>query len=201
MNSCLHILHLKKRKDRLENLLKELESQSITNYTIIEGFVDLAAVFRGINLSHKSIVRLAKENGLKSVTIAEDDICFIGGECAWQYYLDNMPEDYDLYLGMIYEGKIGEDNRILPDPYSFSGMTLYTVNERFYNTFLGVKELDHIDKTLGQLAGHFKFYVCPEFMCKQMNGYSDQKKKDCKYDHYLKGRKLFGVNNPNQEVH
>lgn len=191
MSHSLNILHLPKRVDRMENLVNELAEQEITDYTIIEGFIDLAAVFRGINNSHKSIVRLAQQQGLKSVTIAEDDICFFG-KGAWQFYLDNMPEDYDLYMGMIYEGKIGEDNRIMPDPYSFSGMTLYTVNERFYNTFLGVKELDHIDKTLGQLCGQYKFYVCPEFMCKQMNGYSDQKKRDCEYDHYLKGRKLFG---------
>lgn len=193
MTQMLNILHLPKRVDRMENLVKELSEQGITDYTIIEGFVDLVAVFRGINLSHKTIVRLAQEQGLKSVTIAEDDIVFLG-KGAWQYYLDNMPEDFDLYLGMIYEGKIGEDNRVMPDPYTFSGLTLYTVHERFYDKFLSIKDMDHIDKLLGQLAGEYKFYVCPEFMCKQMNGYSDQKKRDCEYDHYLKGRKLYGVN-------
>lgn len=187
----LNILHLSKRTDRLENLLKELAEQEITDYTIIEGFIDLAAVFRGINNSHKSIVRLAQQQGLKSVTIAEDDICFFG-KGAWQYYLDNMPEDYDLYLGMIYQGKIGEDNRILPDPLSFSGFTLYTVHERFYEKFLSVKEMDHIDRVIGEMASNYKFYVCPQFVCEQMDGYSDQKKRDCEYKHYLKGRKLFG---------
>lgn len=191
MNTRLYILHLEKREDRKVNLLRELEIQRINDYIIMPGFVDHAAVFRGINLAHKSIVRLAKENGLKSVTIAEDDICFLG-KGAWQYYLDNMPEDFDMYLGMVYEGKIGEDNRLLTDPFTFSGLTLYTVHERFYEKFLSVKQMDHIDKSLGALAGEYKFYVCDKFVCKQLNGYSDQKKKDCKYDHYLKGRKLFG---------
>lgn len=191
MSQNLNILHLPKRTDRMENLIKELAEQEITDYTIIEGFIDLVAVFRGINLSHKSIVRLAQRQRLKSVTIAEDDICFLG-KGAWQYYLDNIPEDFDLYLGMIYEGKIGEYNRLLPDPYTFSGMTLYTIHERFYNVFLGIKDMDHIDKTLGALAGEYKFYVTDKFVCKQMDGYSDQKKRDCTYDHLLKGRKLFG---------
>jgi len=193
MNQRIFILHLKKREDRLSNLEKELKEQGIDKYLIWPGIIDLVAVFRGINLAHKSIVHFAKNKGLKKVTIAEDDICFLG-KGAWQYYLDNMPEDFDLYMGMVYEGKIGDDNRLLPDPFTFSGMTLYTVSDRFYDKFLSVKDMDHIDKTLGALAGEYKFYVCPEFVCKQLDGYSDQKKQDCKYEHLLKGRKLFGVN-------
>ena len=195
MNSHLTILHLPKRTDRLANLMQQLDEQEIDNYTIIEGQVDLAAVFRGINNSHKSIVRLARQQKMENVIIAEDDICFLG-KGAWKYFLEQLElnKDADIFLSMIYEGVIDENNRIVKNVKSFSALTLYSINAKFYDTFLGLKDMAHIDKELGTLADKFDFRVCSPFVCKQIDGFSDQKKQDCKYDKYLKGRKLFGVN-------
>lgn len=192
MNQHIHVLHLNHRQDRMDNLMKQFKEQNIIDYTIVEGFRDLAAVFRGISISHNSIVALAAQQGLESVTIAEDDICFTAPG-AWQYYLENIPKSYDIFLGGIYEGKINEENRIMPDPFSFSGLTLYTVHSRFYNEFLNMNIMAHKDKQLGSFAGKFKYIVCNPFVAIQMDGYSDQKKQYCKYEHLLKGRKLFGV--------
>lgn len=202
MNTHLSILHLSKRVDRMENLMKELEQQNITDYTIVEGIIDLAAVFRGINNSHKAIIRLAKDQCMSNCIIAEDDISFLG-KGAWKYFLEQLEinQDADIFLSMIYEGKIDENNRIVKDPYSWSSMTLYSVNSKFYDTFLSINDFSHIDKEIGSMADKYDFRVCNPFICKQMDGYSDQRKQHCTYDHLLVGRKLFGVNNSNPEVH
>lgn len=195
MNTHLHILHLEKRQDRLLNLMKEFSEQGITDYSIMEGIIDLAAVFRGINHAHKLVVRLAREQKMENVIIGEDDLKFTAPG-AWNYFLEQLElnKDADIFLSMIYEGKINEQNRVVKDGLSFSGLTLYSVQAKFYDSFLGMKELSHLDKELGSFADKYDFRVCYPFTTKQMDGYSDQKKKDCKYDHYLKGRKLFGVN-------
>jgi hypothetical protein len=196
MNQHLHVLHLEKRKDRLEHLMKELEAQEIKEFTILEGIIDLAAIFRGISNGHKSVVRLAKRHKMPNVIIGEDDLKFTAPG-AWKYFLEQLElnKETDIFLSMIYEGIVDENNRVVKNPFSFSGLTLYSVNAKFYDVFLNLNPMAHIDKELGQMADQYDFRVCNPFTTIQIDGYSDQKKKECKYDHLLKGRKLFGVNN------
>ena len=47
------------------------------------------------------IVQWAKDNGLKEVCIAEDDLGFTCDD-AWRYYLENKPEKFDVYIGGSY---------------------------------------------------------------------------------------------------
>lgn len=193
MNHHLHILHLEKRTDRLENLNKQLEEQEITDYSIVLGEVDLAAVFRGINNSHKKIIRMAKQKGLPNCIIAEDDIEFTSAN-SWKYFLEQLKinKDADLFLSMIYEGSIDENNRIVKGGKSFSGMTLYSVNSKFYDAFLGMKSMAHIDKEIAMFADKYDYRVCNPFVAVQSSGWSDQKKRFCKYDHLLVGRNMYG---------
>ena len=70
-------------------------------------------------------------------------------------------------------------------------MTLYIVNERFYDTFLGLNEWNNLDR---ELAFKGRYVVCNPFVVTQHGGYSDNKKYAREsYDEYLQGRKLFGV--------
>jgi len=50
----LHIIHLKKRKDRAQLLNKELIEQDITNFKIWEGILDEEHPKRGIAKAHKT---------------------------------------------------------------------------------------------------------------------------------------------------
>lgn len=173
--------------------MESFHKQSIKEgfeYVVWEGKIDRVATFRAISYAHKVIVMDAKVKGLKRVCIAEDDCVFFDG--GWKYFLDNMPEKYSLYLSMIYEGKI-ENNKIVKDPYSFAGMTCYVVDNSFYDVFLNIDSLAHIDKKLGSLADQYDYYVCNPMVAKQASGWSDNKKKYCEYDHLLKGRNLYGV--------
>lgn len=183
MNPTLNIIHLPHRIDRWELLQRELVSQEITNYKIWEGVVHPQATFAGISSAHKRIVREAKTMGLPYVLIGEDDLRFTAPG-AFRYFLDHVPEDYDLYLASIYIGTIKEDNTVR----DFSGLTLYLVNERFYDVFLGVKIMNHLDR---ELAGRGRFVVVDQFCAVQYTTYSDNSKGLINNQPLLNGRRLF----------
>lgn len=184
----LNILNLKYRTDRFDNCKKESLEQG---FKIVRwnGIRIPQLPFKGVSMGHKSIVRFAKNEKLKQIIIAEDDIYFTA-KGAWQYYLDNTPEDYDIYFGCVYNSEINENGRIL---FGLAGLTLYTVHERFYDVFLGLTEMDNLDRRIGTLCYKYKYMVCPEFVCHQRDGFSDHKQKDATYGHLIKGIKMFGV--------
>jgi hypothetical protein len=104
---------------------------------------------------------------------------------AWQYFLDHKPADFDLYLGGVFHGNIKEDGSV----DDFVGLTLYIVNERFYDTFLLLNEMNNIDR---ELAHKGRYIVCDKMVCSQWGGWSGNKLQFVEdYDHYLEGRTLF----------
>ncbi len=178
----LNIIHLSKRKDRFSILQKELETQGISDFKIWEGVTDENAI-KGISLAHKQIVQYAKDLKLPSILIAEDDIKFtdLG---AFDFFLKNMPGDFDLYLGGITWGHIRKDNSIT----DFSGPILYLIHERFYDIFLSIHEDYHIDRALKNRG---RFIVCNPMVAIQHDGFSDNSKRIMHYDIYLKGKKIY----------
>lgn len=143
----------------------------------------MPSTMRAISRSHKQIVRWAKEQGLKSIAIAEDDIYFTSLR-GWKYFLDNEPDDYDIYIGGHYSGVHFPDNTV----HGFTGLTLYKIADRFYDTFLNVSEFRNIDAAITGLG---KFTICNPEVAKQRNGYSFHRKKVVNDDHYLTNRKFL----------
>lgn len=143
-------------------------------------------IYTAINRAHKQIIQYAKDNSLSEVCVMEDD-CVLTAPGAWEYFLKNKPDDYDLYLGGIYQAQIEED-RILN---GFSGMTLYFVHNKFYDTFLSMAEDYHIDRNLGNIAFQQNYKVCHPFICKQIGGYSDNLRKETSYESFYEGRDFF----------
>lgn len=187
MAEILHLLNLPHRTDRLEVFKKEASQQAIIDFKVWEAVFIRAIPIYGILQSHKMIVAYAKQEKLPRITIAEDDIKFFGPG-AWQYYLNHIPLDYDLYLGGIFGGNVQEDRTV----EDFSGMTLYTVHERFYDTFLALSKIDNIDR---QLARKGKYVVCDPIVVSQWGGYSDNKLGTvADYDHLIRdlGLKMWG---------
>lgn len=170
------------RSERLPHLLNELITQGISDNELWEG-IFLPSVKKSINLAHKQIVEYAKLADWDEVAIAEDDIRFTHTN-SWNYFLSNKPEDFDIYLGMIYLGEIDENNIV----ENFTGLTLYIVSKRFYDTFLSVPEDEHLDRALGGLG---KFVVCYPFVAKQYNGFSSNTGKVENYDKLLENRKFY----------
>jgi hypothetical protein len=136
--------------------------------------VVLDAPVNGIAHAHKQIVAFAKSTSMKSILIAEDDISFTGQD-AFNYFVQNIPPAFDLYLG----GVMWRDNEQTQPLHDFSGLTLYIINEQFYDVFLNLPVTIHIDRAL---AGRGNFHLCCPMVAFQHNGYSDNKLRYCNYD-------------------
>jgi len=148
--------------------------------------------FEGISRAHKQIVKWAKNNKLPCVCIAEDDF-YITAKGGWEYFIQNIPSNYDLYLSSVYFGHIEEDGTCK----DFCGFTLYMVHERFYETFLSTPNFGNIDRSMAKHKGVYK--VCVPFIALQRDGmFSDNKQVVTNYKRHLKGRKIFGKS-PDQE--
>lgn len=187
-HNIINVINLESRPERLEGFLKEAYFQGF-GVKVWQGEVVPYNAKMGICRSHKRIVQYAKDNELKWTCIAEDDCRFFGdSRGAWKYFVDNMPNDYDLFLGMVYVADV-VDNRITS---VFSGMTIYFVNSRFYDFFLSIPDDVHIDRHLGLTANIHKYMVSDQYIAEQDGSKSDNTKTTCNYRPFLKGRKIFG---------
>jgi hypothetical protein len=99
-----NIIHNSARDERLPRLLRELAVQGIDNYKLWDA-IFLIPKCAGISRAHKQIIQYAKDVGLSQVLVFEDDIKF-EAPGAFDYFLDNKPESFDIYLGGIYRGEI-----------------------------------------------------------------------------------------------
>ena len=169
----------------MPRLMAELEAQGITDYEFWPGVFKYDSVKQNVNAAHRQIVEYAQLAEWPEVAIAEDDVKFFG-EGAWQFFLDNKPDDYDLYLSSVYVGDLKVDDTV----EHFCGFGLYIVNQRFYDKFLAVDKHEHIDRAM---KGKGKFVVCNPFVAEQYDGHSSNTGKDEKYRNLLSGRNLFGI--------
>jgi len=184
----LNIIHLYATSfsdARRKNFIKQGMEQEIKDFRIWPGVLDLSMPFRGISRAHKQIVSHAKNNKLPRVCVMEDDVAFFA-KGAFEYFIKNIPDDYDIYLGSISSGEPDKDNVVK----WFRGMSLYIVHERFYDTFLSVKETANIDSALSD-KGVYK--VCPALVCYQMDGYSYNKKAVKQYSKLTNKYKIYGA--------
>ncbi len=177
----VNVLHLADRVDRYEHFTAQMNEQGI-DYIIHPGIRNIKP-FVGINAAHKNIIRKAKENKEPMCCVSEDDIYF-SDPLSFKYFTDNMPNDFDLYLGCLYHGEIRPDNTVR----DFSSLTLYIVHEKFYDKFLSASSTTHLDRALRGLG---KFVVCNPFVCKQIDGYSDNAKKVTNYNEQYLGKRKF----------
>lgn len=129
-------------------------------------------VVRSISLSHKQIIAFAKEHHLPEVCIMEEDVMFPSPD-GWQYFLENKPANFDLYLGGAYNLNEAAYKRIREQSgpveiHNFAGLHCYIINESYYDKFLSIPEDKHIDDQ----PGMGRFYVCAPFAALQHPGWS-----------------------------
>jgi hypothetical protein len=160
----VNVIYDNRHNDDLDRLADEFKRQGIHDYKIWEAIIDRPTVVESINASHKMIVRWAKENNLKEVCIAEQDV-FFPTENGWSYYLNHKPKEYDLYLGGTYLNDLGDFNRVC-------GFHLYMVREQFYDVFLAIDDLLHIDTAIDEIRKSYNFKVCRPFVALQRAGFS-----------------------------
>lgn len=179
----------KSKEGRVQRLLSVVEQSKKYNLEVRfwEGFTNEQLSALNINKSHKQIVADAKKRGLPCVLIAEDDF-ILSAPGAFEYYLKNIPDEYDLYLAGIYSGQV-ENGRVMN---GFSGMTMYIVHERFYDFFLNINPLDHIDRACGNFCFQKMYRICIPHIVYQIEGYSDNHRRVVTHAGYLANMKLFG---------
>jgi len=178
----VNVINLSHRVDRRKSATEELDKQG-ASYLFWDGIMTKERRI-GIALAHKQIIRDAQRRRLPMVLVAEDDIKFTHPQ-ALKYFLQNIPKDFDLYLSSYYSGYADEKFEIK----KFNGLTMYICAERYYETFLSASEKHHLDNAIGMMGG--KFIVCPKFVCYQMNGYSDQRRRFCNDSNRIKGRPMY----------
>lgn len=182
----INVIYDNRSFDKKELLLKEFSNQGINDYKFWDCVVITNDVVSSINASHKNIVRYAKENGLKEVCIAEDDLMFpcVG---AWDYFLNNKPDNFDLYLSATY---------VVSHPLKhICGFHLYVVNESFYDKFLSASDSEHIDTVMDSIKGNFVF--CYPFAALQRPGFSANNKSVVNYNSVLEPKHIFNGNTHN----
>lgn len=194
MNTIINIIHLPQKyfteqdRDtvikhtasalRLQSILEQMNEQN-AKFKIWDGILDGVT---GCSQSHKMIVRDAKEKGLDRIIIAEDDIKFFAPG-AFQYFLDCIPETFDLYLGTTYSMDEYPDNKVVG---MFDSLTLYIIDKKFYDQFLAMPEDNHIDRELCKLLSKgADFKICQPIVCEQIDGYSFLAKRVRTYGHRM----------------
>lgn len=175
-----------------ETLEKELDSQQI-NAKIWTGAHLSNDVVKSINLSHKQIVAFAKQHLLPEVCIMEEDVMFLGRD-AWQYYLNNIPASFDLYLGGCYGLNQSAYKRIAEcigptEIHNFAGLHCYIISENYYDAFLSFPDDRHIDDQ----AGLGRFYVCSPFIALQHPGWSANNRDKVNYNIKIPKECLYGT--------
>jgi len=176
----LNIIYDERNYERYDPLMQTLSEQGITDFVLHPATVDVSSVVRSINLSHKKIVQQAKDSGLKECIIGEDDLMFTRPG-AWQYFLDNKPKTFDIYLWGTY---------VMPlEQKIICGFQLYIVHESFYDKFLSVNENLHIDSGISDMGGNFKF--CYPFPALQRPSFSRNNSSVVDYNVILDKKDIY----------
>lgn len=166
---------------------KEMQEQGI-EYQVWDAILDEVNPFVGCSQSHKMIVRDAKERGAKMVAIAEDDITFFAPG-AYDYFINNTPGIFDLYLGTTYSAVQYPDGKIKD---FFDSLILYMVHERFYDKFLSMPEVSHLDRELSRITNDNVYRICQPIVCAQVDGYSFNARYVRNIKHRLNEQLKFG---------
>lgn len=167
----IHVLYDDRKPERLDNVMEEFRRQNISNNVKIWGAIikNNISIVESINAGHKNIVQYAKDNNLPEICIAEDDLMF-PNENGWNYFIENKPDLFDLYIG----GNYLCDNRIEKKPpllkvSEYVGNQLIIISKKYYDVFLSVPNNQHIDTAQKGLG---EFYVCYPFVALQRPGRS-----------------------------
>lgn len=167
----LYILHDDRRPEKTPLLLKELQEQGIDDYELFPAIIDPTKnAIQSINMGHKALIRMAKEKKMPYICIGEDDLMFTASG-AWKYFLDNIPETYDLYVASTYLFPISMN--------LLTGFHLYICHEKFYDRYLEASDTEHIDNAVCDLKGDYK--ICYPFAALQRPGWSSNSKTDVNY--------------------
>jgi hypothetical protein len=181
-----NIIHDTRLIDRYEPLINELFVQGIKDYKIWNPVEDVNSTVRSINLSHKQIVRWAKEMKLKRVLLMEDD-CYFPSRNGFKYFIEKMPWSFDIYSACNYLPVTVIDGYATAE--ALVGFHCYVVDQRYYDTFLATDENLHIDNA--QDGKEHEFIMCYPYPALQREGFSSNNKALVNYNTVLTPKDIY----------
>lgn len=191
-----NIIHNITETERFQLLIQQIEKQKI-NPVIWTGMLGFETK-TNISKAHKQVVKWAKEKGKSKVLIMEDDVLFYADD-GYDYFLENEPPDYDIYLGGLYysKEKISEQNKKVKQ---FNGLHCYMLHSRFYDEFLNIDETQSLDIALGNLAaiGQCKIKCVYPFAALQQEIFSTNLNYKINNERILREYKVYGANRNNR---
>jgi hypothetical protein len=187
MDIAPNILYDDRRLEYFPLIVDEMQRQGIVDYKWVSPIMSNNVV-KSINLSQKSIVQKAKDNNEEMVCIFEQDIHF-PHEKGWQYFLDNMPKEFDVYIG----GSYLIDNRYeykspLVKVNEWVGNHCIIIHKKYYDTFLSLPDDRHIDT---ENKGKGDFYVCFPYAALQRAGFSSNNMCEVNYNSILTDEYIY----------
>lgn len=184
----LNIIFDDRYSERYDLLVKEFERQNITDFEIWPCIIR-PNVLESITLSFKMIVKMAKDSGLNEVAIGEDDLMF-PSKNGWEYFLNNKPENFDVYIGGTYYINKPDDYKPpVIKVKEWVGNHLIIIHKKYYDTFLSLPENSHCDTAN---SGKGDFYVCFPFAAIQRPSYSANNMAFVNYNSILKPEWVYG---------
>ncbi len=187
-NIPIYIINLEKRKDRKEEIIKELNKYKIDNYEFIKA-IEFPDGYIGCALSHIIALDLAIKNKYDKVIILEDDFIFLKNPNEL-----NIEIDFDVFLlgGTIYEKENIPDINFLRIKRA-SRTEGYIIKKHYYKTLkncfidsvrnLLIKHTHEykLDILWKHLQVKDKFYINSSGLIGgQREGYSDIQKQNMK---------------------
>ena len=132
------IIHNEEHVSRHLNLLEQLTTQKIKEYSFESPVIIPKNGTLGVSKAHRNIVK--KYYDSEEITIFEDDIVFTSKK-SWKKYWkwkEELPEDWDVYLGGYYTFTKRLDVTENLDRIGgfFTGLHWYTIRKPFYDRFL-----------------------------------------------------------------
>ena len=185
------VINLPSRRDRLENVQTQLKG---VDYTIIDGVVAHKPLL-GIARAHLNCIEYAKVNNWQEVLIIEDDLILRPNfETYLNHALYNMPNDWEILLGGLYNKKgLIKYNDWWDRVGEFRGLHFYIVNQSAYDKILSYNpdEMQHIDAWMNRHGKRLNCYVLKKFVATQSSGYSDNVRATVDYSHLIGKNQLL----------
>ena len=180
-----YVVHFPHRTDREKLFLQEAADQNF-EFEFVEPIHNPHAG-TSLRLTYQSIIKNHYND--EEIIMMEDDVKFCG-HGAFQYFLNNKPDSFDVYLSGFYDGRMDKQTKKIIR--SWSGTHCWIIRKQFYDTVLSCDDRAHIDRWMFM---HSKdIFSCYPFAAIQHHTFSDVSKTNANHKWYIKDKLLFSHN-------
>lgn len=144
----------------------------------------------GCLLSHISLIKYAKEKGLKNILIFEDDVVFSKNfNSFFNTIINEIPKDWDMFYlgGHPIQGQITKVSKNINKSSQILATHSYAINASAYDIILNSNEYKYAIDTLYTELIHMNInaYICNPRITYQREGYSDISNGNRAYKHLI----------------